>query len=565
MDIPKNGILSTKLARLCLNDLSFAKSYTEIPLKCTGHGIQKSSGSGSSQYSLIEYNELVAARLVRVKSWSHQEEKSEYHIVGLFQESSRSNFNASLNTDPTREAIKQAVCIFPMHHVQSTIKQNLKRCYNSYDGEPVMRGLSFIKPDQRCNAKNARLPVYGSDMFRPRQESERDLLFGDNFCSSTDNGIYPIGGQIPSVAKAAIEFDTEIQSEYFNSLNVWSDQTATSLVLMSDKLKQLQLFHLKSIDQANHYRTIRLSGDRVGSSPSPAKANLNFEGNGPNMPPSLFVSSDSNVYKLKMSSCYAYTTCNECLMASDPYCGWCSTNSQCTASHECLATEPMTSSGTNSTWINGAKLARSPGNGDQFSSMCVDVKSIDPTISTLSSQTEWIQVNFRKNLPPIAKSAGSSQNSSDYQCVFVDAMDNLLNTDAFQITASKLKCSVPHFSKLRQIFNERLDNGKYLNQNLSVGEDGIFQVSYDGAYYYEETKDSIVLPLYVQSVQNEHVKYGTVSTSNTTAFNLTVVDCQVRRSCVSCANSDGQCSWCVNKCVSQSSELSQSGILLITI
>ena len=190
--------------------------------------------------------------------------------------------------------------------------------------------------------------------------------------------------------------------------------------------------------------------------------------------------------------------------------------------------------------------------------MCVDVQSIDPTVSTLSSQTEWIQVNFRKDLPPLSE-AQSPGNSSDYQCVFVDSGNKLLKTEAFQITATKLKCSVPHFSKLRQIFVEQAASGKDLNQNLTVGEDGIFQVSSDGTYYYEAAADRVVLPLYVQSVQNEHVKYGTVSAGNSTAFNLTVVDCQVRRSCVSCANAGGQCSWCGSKCTS-SSELTKSGL-----
>ena len=186
MDISKTNegasLLSTKLARLCLNDLSFTKSYTEIPLKCTGHGIQKSTDSASSQYSLVEYNELIGARLVSIKSWPLQAEENAHHIIGLFQETSRSNFNASLNADANAAPIKQAVCIFPMQQIQSTIKQNLNRCYNNYNDEPIMRGLSFIKPDQRCSSKANARRVF-------RQQQHQDSSIGDDFCSTADNGM----------------------------------------------------------------------------------------------------------------------------------------------------------------------------------------------------------------------------------------------------------------------------------------------------------------------------------------------------------------------------------------
>jgi hypothetical protein len=86
--------LVTKLARLCLNDLSFTKSYTEMPLKC----VSSSRRLGSlSSLKLVHYNELLAARLVYVKS--ENLDTSNYYVVGLFQETSRNTFNASLPQD----------------------------------------------------------------------------------------------------------------------------------------------------------------------------------------------------------------------------------------------------------------------------------------------------------------------------------------------------------------------------------------------------------------------------------------------------------------------------------
>jgi hypothetical protein len=86
--------LVTKLARLCLNDLSFTKSYTEMPLKC----VSSSRRLGSlSSLKLVHYNELLAARLVYVRS--ENLDTSNYYVVGLFQETSRNTFNASLPQD----------------------------------------------------------------------------------------------------------------------------------------------------------------------------------------------------------------------------------------------------------------------------------------------------------------------------------------------------------------------------------------------------------------------------------------------------------------------------------
>ena len=83
--------LVTKLARLCLNDLSFTKSYTEMPLKCLS--------SSTLSLKSIHYNELMAARLVHIKSESLSDGLNAYYVIGLFQETKRSTFNASLPQD----------------------------------------------------------------------------------------------------------------------------------------------------------------------------------------------------------------------------------------------------------------------------------------------------------------------------------------------------------------------------------------------------------------------------------------------------------------------------------
>lgn len=188
-----NHVLSTKISRLCLNDLSFTKSYTELGLKC----VSGSRGSISSLRS-IDYNELIAAKLVQIEGTGGSGAGEQY-LIGLFQQTSRTNFNSSLSvaTDgPSSSSsgaagIRQAVCVFPMRAVTAKIHENINRCYNSDADSQVMRGLNFIKPDQKCSY------------------SSRRTTSADDYCtSSADNGLYPIGGSVPLQANSILEFDT---------------------------------------------------------------------------------------------------------------------------------------------------------------------------------------------------------------------------------------------------------------------------------------------------------------------------------------------------------------------
>jgi plexin A len=114
-----NQPLVTKISRLCLNDLSFTKSYTEITLKC----LSGSRGSISSLRS-VDYNELIASKLVEIDG--------EHFLIGLFQQTTRTNFNMSLHTSASstnnnNAPIRQAICVYPMKAVTAKIHENINR------------------------------------------------------------------------------------------------------------------------------------------------------------------------------------------------------------------------------------------------------------------------------------------------------------------------------------------------------------------------------------------------------------------------------------------------------
>ena len=577
----KGELLITKLARLCLNDLSFTKSYIEMPLKCT-------SGSSSSVSSLrsIDYNELINARVVNIKSFNTNEQDN-YYIVGLFQQTNRNTFNATLQQDTFNqdEPIKQAVCMFSLKQIQHKVKENLRKCYssstdlNKYNN--IMRGLNFIKPDQQCSSaasRNNRLrqSEYGSG-------SSSSFQINDDFCSSADNGLYPIGGQIPLVSNAILEFDTSssnpIVSNYFDTIQLYSNSIATTLLLLSNRRQELRFFHMKSLTSPPiNYRTVRLDENQPlddlieSDTVKVSLSNLQFEQQSQDdrTPPNLFVVSSrtSQILKIKMSSCDQFKTCGECLSKSstfltqdgDPYCGWCSTTNECTTHSKCMISSSSTSNedSTSSKWLNGQQLIKNNNfTSNLFDSVCVDIKSIEP-LFTYKGQSDWIEINFAKELSNVNQTDGPT----NYKCVFLAPSSTSnnehieLRTDAVQLGLNKLKCSMPHLTKIQQLFQ----SNSYLEQNLVLSEDGLFYVSIDGNYYYEQRYDRIHLPIYVQSIQSPNLKYGSLSSSSKkssseTLFNITIIDCSAHKSCVSCSATNA-CKWCSNRCLNQNEPLS---------
>jgi len=535
----RGDLLVTKLARLCLNDLSFTKSYTEMPLRCIG-----TSNLNDNSLRSIDYNELINAKLIQIKSNgfddssqsneapSSQTEEAQFYLIGLFQKTSRNTFNATLSHEG-----RQAVCLFSIKQLQSKIKENLRKCYNSdqqmgslnNDEKVLMRGLSFIKPDQQCSSA------------RKYHQQRESAQINDDFCSSADNGLYPIGGQISAYSSPIVEFENSV---YFDSIQAWSDSTATSLILMSQKRQEIRYFHLKSASSAPiNYRIIKLSSTPLKDTTQFVPlSNLQFEQTSSATPPNMFVASENTIYKIKTSSCESFTTCNECLITSanlnpnsggDPFCGWCNQLNECTTRAKCMQHSKHE-------WMNGAQIIQATNDSSLsiFNSMCVDIDSIEPAqITYKPTETEWVQINFRKSLP-----TSQLNSSSQYQCVYVTET-NETTTEAIQITANKLKCSLPHQTKLNQLFQANL----FKQNNLVLGEDGLFkQLS---TIYYEQQKDQLVLPLYVQSTQLKNVRYGASNTKTSIAFNLTITDCNAHKSCISCTHSK-QCQWCSNSCIS---------------
>uniref|UniRef100_A0A803TSL6 Plexin B2 n=1 Tax=Anolis carolinensis TaxID=28377 RepID=A0A803TSL6_ANOCA len=49
----------------------------------------------------------------------------------------------------------------------------------------------------------------------------------------------------------------------------------------------------------------------------------------------LYVMTTNKVFRLPVQECASYSSCNQCIQAQDPYCGWCVTEGKCTRKKDC--------------------------------------------------------------------------------------------------------------------------------------------------------------------------------------------------------------------------------------
>lgn len=128
----------TRLARLCLSDLSF-QSYTEMTLECVSASSQSGGGGyyagAGKQHQQTNYNLLQDAQLISAGSELAQQlrlTKSNQVLATVFAQS---------RDHSTRSQQKSAVCLFPMEMIEQRFNENIQQCYN---GTSKSRNMNYI-------------------------------------------------------------------------------------------------------------------------------------------------------------------------------------------------------------------------------------------------------------------------------------------------------------------------------------------------------------------------------------------------------------------------------------
>ncbi|XP_071816762.1 plexin-A4-like [Apostichopus japonicus] len=99
----------------------------------------------------------------------------------------------------------------------------------------------------------------------------------------------------------------------------------------------------------------------------------------------IFITSEDQITKVPVEECHKFTTCEECHMAGDPYCGWCSLQTECTRriDSQCQGSQ----NGTSLRWLSSEDD-------------CLEITGVTPKFAPSRTTTNLTVVV--SNLPPIS-------------------------------------------------------------------------------------------------------------------------------------------------------------------
>ncbi|XP_016844903.1 plexin-B [Nasonia vitripennis] len=323
----------SRIARSCITDPNY-DSYTEVTLQCNVEGRNES-------YKLVQDAKIGTASSDLASQ------------LGISAGSSIFVATFSPSKGITNEPLpKSAICVYSLQDIENKFDENIHMCFNS---SIKYRNMGYISG--------------------PIQDGECPQSTGNigDFC---EVGL-KISGVSPIVGQAVLHFpDTFVTSI---TLANTESHTVAFLGTEDGAVKKVLL----SASDASVYESIVVDkGQKI--LPDTAVA------------PSgdyLYVLSNSRISKVKVQHCSSYTNCNSCLVAGDPYCGWCSLEKRCTVRRDC-----QKANRSSPRWL-------SLGTGQQ----CIDFEQVLPDRIPIKQMTT-VQLTIR-TLPELPTGA-------KYKCVF---------------------------------------------------------------------------------------------------------------------------------------------------
>ncbi|XP_064605454.1 plexin-A2-like isoform X2 [Liolophura sinensis] len=353
----------SKMIRICQNDKRYY-SYAEVPLNCSHQGTM--------------YNIVRAARVGKAGT-----ELAQSLGIALTEDVLYAVFSKS-----PAEQEDSAMCVFPLTRISDIFTQNIKKCF---DGEGSTGPGHIIRPTECFKSKYSITKDYCGDYEINR----------------------PIDGTIPISSEAVIKFASPTNATAI-AVTTTHDYTVAFVGLYNGHLKKVSI---QSSILAEEY------DDIVIEEGSPISKDLTFDLEKNH----LYVMTERKLSKLKVQDCTRYMTCNKCLGARDPYCGWCSLENRkmlprCSIRNECR--EP------------DVDLRWLPYNGAQ----CTTISSVAPSRVQIQSGKRTLLMMMIQNLPPL---------SSQYQCAFSGYGVVLITMATRQ--ENGVQCETPETTDLPQI------------------------------------------------------------------------------------------------------------------
>ncbi|XP_038668383.1 plexin-B1 isoform X2 [Scyliorhinus canicula] len=274
----------TYVSRICLGDMHYY-SYVEVPLVCQAAG--------------KNYNLLQAAYVSRPGKGLAQ---------GALKTEGEALFATfSVSQAATAKATEEsALCIYTMSQIDQMINQTRDLCYTNSGKTADGSEAAYIEYEVKSSCSGLTLDTLNA---------------------------YPCGyDHTPSPMASRIPIETPLVFEVVQGhlvAVVVTVEMEHTIVFMGDAKGHLHKVFVKSSGEAERYST------RTIQSNTAINTDLAFDSEQKH----LYITTPLKVLKLPVSECSEYLDCQSCLVARDPYCGWCILQGRCSRRSECARAE----------------------------------------------------------------------------------------------------------------------------------------------------------------------------------------------------------------------------------
>uniref|UniRef100_A0A8C1T305 Plexin-B1 n=1 Tax=Cyprinus carpio TaxID=7962 RepID=A0A8C1T305_CYPCA len=358
----------TYVSRMCLDDAVYY-SYVEVPLSCRS--------AGGKNYNLLQALHVGLPKLGKAMGIESPIATEQEVLLGVF-----SNHFAS-SSRPNEES---AICVFSLEEVDKHINATRDLCYTKM-GRADGKEVAYIEYEVKSNCANLpenTLDAYpcGSD-HTPSPMASRVLVEAEPIFDS------------PSVRLTAV------------AVSVKQEHT---IAFLGDSQGYLHKVFLGPKGEVEEYAVISIHP----STPISRELRLDHQEK------HLYILTSNMLEKRPVAECEKHLDCQSCLLAHDPYCGWCVLEGKCGLRSECMHGDQKDQ------WLWSFDIEQH----------CLSVTFINP--SNISREE---MRNISLSIPGLP----SLERGEHYSCVFQDTSSLAV------VTESGVTCSSPHIYTLPSV------------------------------------------------------------------------------------------------------------------
>uniref|UniRef100_A0A8C2WKL5 Plexin-B1 n=1 Tax=Cyclopterus lumpus TaxID=8103 RepID=A0A8C2WKL5_CYCLU len=350
----------TYVSRVCLDDQAYY-SYVEVPLTCR-------SGAGKI------YNLLQAVQLGLTKDGTASQ-GSEV-LLGVF-----STLHPS-----TRPSEDSALCMFNLKDVDSRINSTRDLCYTQMGREAGLEA-AYIEYEVKSNCAN--LPENTLDAYP---------------CGS-DHTPSPMASRMPVEAETILDSP----SARLTAVAV-SVRPGHTIAFLGDSKGNLHKVFLGPKGEVEEYSVLSIQQNTAISSDLILDQKEEH----------LFIMTQNMLQKRPVAECQQHPDCHSCLLAHDPYCGWCVLEGRCVLQSECSRGKQP------GQWLWSFDMEQ----------QCLAIQDLNPSnVSREESRTVSLSV---AGLPVLEK-------GESYSCVYQDSHSPAV------VTETGVTCHSPDTSRVPMV------------------------------------------------------------------------------------------------------------------